>query len=241
MIDMNSAGADKAVSSAISLPQWMKTKISDRYDWDQAAFSPPSEGDGFFFIPYPVSSESKPEAKLNIESARNMEPNYLTEITPETRMKRSATIPEHQFKLNAEESSSRSMVSVAQHMLTGRVFGNYLSATNQPPQDPTYHRQRRNSKSLPASPLSSPKIHRKNPYFTDPFARPNETFEPGKSGWIMSILSQRKSIEDLTANAESSASENNSPRIPRHQNFATEPKPKPSELREMNFWSPVSM
>jgi len=160
-------------------------------------------------------------------------------------MKRSPTMPEEQMKANAnlqsnlEDTSSRSMVSVAQNMFSGKLFGSYLlsDSASKTKQEVAYHRQRRNSKSLPASPLSSPKIHRKNPYFTDPFAKPNETFEP-KSGWILSIMSQRKSIEDLagtTTNMDSSASENNSPKIGRHS------KEHPSELREMNFWSPVSM
>ena len=141
-------------------------------------------------------------------------------------------------KSNLEDTSSRSMVSVAQHVFSGRLFGGYLTSDNANNTKPevTYHSQRRNSKSLPASPLSSPRFHRKNPYFTDPFAKPNESFEP-KAGWIISIMGQRKSIEDLTGmtTADSSASENNSPKIARHS------KEHPPELREMNCWSPVSM
>lgn len=156
-------------------------------------------------------------------------------------------MPEEQMKWNAnaisnlEDTPSRSMVSVAQNMFSGKLFGSYLLSenSNKPKQEVTYHRERRNSKSLPASPLSSPRIHRKNPYFTDPFAKPNETFEP-KSGWILSIMSQRKSIEDLTGlNADSPASESNSPKVPR--NNLKVPSEHPPELREMNFWSPVSM
>ncbi len=159
-------------------------------------------------------------------------------------MKRSSTVPDSQFKkAQAEEQSTApSMVSVAQNMLSGRLFGGYLSSDKTGgAEDLTYkNRQRRNSKSLPASPLSSPKVFRKNPYFTDPFVRPDETFQG--SGWILSILSQRKSIEDLAGKSDSSASENNSPNVARRApRFLSEPKPKPSELREMNFWSPVSM
>lgn len=158
-------------------------------------------------------------------------------------MKRSSTVPDSQLKsMETQDNSGRSMVSIAQNMITGKIFGNYLSTDKNSEEFVYKNRQRRNSKSLPASPLSSPKICRKNPYFTDPFARPDENFQPGKSGLILSILSQRKSLEDLAGDSYSSASETNSPKIPRHTaKFLSEPKPKPSELREMNFWSPVSM
>lgn len=242
---MNSGNADRSISSNISLPAWMKTRITSSYDCEQHL-----EDDSFFFIPYPLSSNnSKFEtAKMDLDTvdAKHIEPTYLTEVTSDTRIRKSPTMPEEQMRWNAnqksnmEDTSSRSMVSVAQNMFTGRLFGSYLSSDNNssPKQEVAYHsRERRNSKSLPASPLSSPKIHRKNPYFTDPFAKPNETFEP-KSGWILSIMSQRKSIEDLCgSNAESVAGESksNSPQINRHN------QEHPPELREMNFWSPVSM
>ena len=150
-------------------------------------------------------------------------------------------MPEEQMRWNAnlnsnlEDTSSRSMVSVAQNMFSGRLFGSYLTPDSSKPKQETvnYNKERRNSKSLPASPLSSPKINRKNPYFTDPFAKPNET----TSSWISSIMGQRKSIENLIEpNADSSNSDNNSsPRMSRHN------QEHPPELRELNCWSPVSM
>ena len=163
-------------------------------------------------------------------------------------MKRSSTAPGNQFNHNVtseipkeNNDYGKSMASVAHNVITGKIFGSYLYPESTPDADASrYHRQRRNSKSLPASPLASPKISRKNPYFTDPFAKPYETYD-GKPSWVLSILSQRKSIEDLTSNTESSASENNSPNIIRRNQKFHEPQPKPSELREMNFWSPVSM
>lgn len=163
-------------------------------------------------------------------------------------MKRSSTAPGNQLNQNAipeipreNTDYGKSMASVAHNVITGKIFGSYLYPESTSDADASrYHRQRRNSKSLPASPLASPKINRKNPYFTDPFARPYETYD-GKPSWVLSILSQRKSIEDLTSNTESSASENNSPNIIRRNQKFHEPQPKPSELREMNFWSPVSM
>lgn len=173
----------------------------------------------------------------------------LPYVLIESAMKRSATVPGPHFASSStipeeSSSSSSSVASVAQNMLGSKIFGNYLSSDQNTQEDNfIYHnRQRRNSKSLPTSPLSSPRISRKNPYFTDPFTKPSDTLESGKPGWILSILSQRKSIEDLTANVDLPGSESNSPRINRHPHkTSSEPKPKPSELREMNFWSPVSM
>lgn len=168
-------------------------------------------------------------------------------------MKRSSTVPDSQFKAAAAEEESRGGLSMINSMLSGKIFGSYLPTENKPEEFTYRNRQRRNSKSLPASPLSSPKIYRKNPYFTDPFARPDETFEPGRTGLILSILSQRKSLEDLVgktnvtnsaaaiADTNRKSSETNAPQIPRHTQKYYEPIPKPSELREMNFWSPVSM
>ncbi|KAL6428504.1 hypothetical protein ACFW04_008630 [Cataglyphis niger] len=46
----NSRQQDRSLSSGISLPQWMKGKIDNRFDFDEAAFSPPSYDDSFFYI-----------------------------------------------------------------------------------------------------------------------------------------------------------------------------------------------
>jgi hypothetical protein len=245
---MSSASTDRSISSGISLPQWMKTRIGDRYDLDQAAFSTPSEDDSLFLIRYPLRGDSKPHEKFETDCPTPIEFAPSTLSAGDANMKRSSTAPGNQLNQTAipeipKENTDygKSMASVAHNVITGKIFGSYLYPDSTPDADATrYHRQRRNSKSLPASPLASPKLSRKNPYFTDPFARPYETYD-GKQSWVLSILSQRKSIEDLTANAESSASETNSPNIIRRSPKIHEPQPKPSELREMNFWSPVSM
>lgn len=49
---MGSTEQDRSLNSGVSLPQWMKTKIGDRYDIDET-FSPPSHDDSFFYIRYP--------------------------------------------------------------------------------------------------------------------------------------------------------------------------------------------
>ncbi|XP_069688859.1 uncharacterized protein [Periplaneta americana] len=58
---MGSTEQDRSLNSGVSLPQWMKSKIGDRYDLDET-FSPPSHDDSFFYIRYPKAySSQKPQ------------------------------------------------------------------------------------------------------------------------------------------------------------------------------------
>lgn len=115
-----------------------------------------------------------------------------------------------------------------------------------------FNSTRRGSKSLPASPLSSPKSIRKNPYFTDNYA----TITAGdteKRGWLMSALigMQREAVPSTStfsvhSHIEEEAEEvfeNNNNVMAHDKKFpkVTDKKAKPTELREMNFWSPTSM
>ncbi|XP_053976315.1 uncharacterized protein LOC128875032 [Hylaeus volcanicus] len=50
---MGSTRQDRSLGSGISLPQWMKGKIDNRFDFDESTFSPPSHDDSFFYIRYP--------------------------------------------------------------------------------------------------------------------------------------------------------------------------------------------
>lgn len=122
---------------------------------------------------------------------------------------------------------------------------------------------RRGSKSLPASPLGSPKSMRKaqpNPYFTGAV---DQRAPPTTGGWFLSsLLGIQRDVATSTSSVVSNISEeaeeaidvtagssvasaaagtnsNNSAAA----NFmnAKVLKAKPSELREMNFWSPTSM
>lgn len=108
---------------------------------------------------------------------------------------------------------------------------------------------RRGSKSLPASPSSSPKSMRKahaNPFFTGQFATSSNTGENNQKSWFLSGLLgiQRESAistQSVVSNISEEAEE--ALEIPAPSNKTTQ-KPlqaKPSELREMNFWSPTSM
>lgn len=151
-------------------------------------------------------------------------------------MKRSATAPDSHFKTAAAEESSGSLYSVAHNLFSGKLFGNYLSAEKS--KEETYkNRERRNSKSLPGSPLNSPRIYRKNPYFTDPFIRPDERFD-GKSFFYLSISSPRRSLETLI---EPAGTTNDTKPANTEPKGRPELYPKPSELRELNCWSPISM
>ncbi|XP_029039464.1 uncharacterized protein LOC114874399 [Osmia bicornis bicornis] len=44
---------DRLLSGGISLPQWMKGRADNRFDFDESTFSPPSHDDSFFYIRYP--------------------------------------------------------------------------------------------------------------------------------------------------------------------------------------------
>lgn len=105
---------------------------------------------------------------------------------------------------------------------------------------------RRGSKSLPASPLTSPKSTRRvNKYFTGAFVD-NENHQ---GSWILSnLLSKRKTLSQSVGliaeeemsdikKANSNASIDELGDAKKKAVFV----PKPSELREMNFWSPTSM
>lgn len=135
---------------------------------------------------------------------------------------------------------------------------------------------RKGSKSLPATPLTSPigtpegspKSRRRNPsnrYFTGPFLPDREKYQ---GGWILaSILGQSREIMTPKIEEEDEASIDVSTIPPRSLNrkksissqnltyvgpdekspgksnviYSNIFQAKPSELREMNFWSPTSM
>ncbi|XP_031633712.1 uncharacterized protein LOC116347290 [Contarinia nasturtii] len=123
---------------------------------------------------------------------------------------------------------------------------------------------RRGSKSLPASPLGSPKTMRRsnNPYFTGTFAIVNQQQQQQQNnatnapdsyrGWFLSSLlgMQRENMSSTTSVASSHISEegddmhSQSKTSSSTSSSAGAPKvikAKPSELREMNFWTPTSM
>ncbi|KAJ8937378.1 hypothetical protein NQ314_011926 [Rhamnusium bicolor] len=159
------------------------------------------------------------------------------------------------FKGEAAKCGS-SIIRVANQMVSGKVVHGFAIKQDEncgqnQVMDRYDVRKRRGSKSLPASPLASPstspKINRRgvNKYFTGAFTDTDKA----KGGWILSNLLARREIsqsvnyigeetkEDLEKSASTASVDDISSLKNKNQVF----KAKPSELREMNFWSPTSM
>lgn len=118
---------------------------------------------------------------------------------------------------------------------------------------------RRGSKSLPASPLGSPKSMRKyqpNPYFTGSFALSGGNTTEGRGWFLSSLLGIQREATSTTSvsHIEEEPEEVYTSRTTTDQSTTNKTvtdtakdlnqkvlKAKPSELREMNFWSPTSM
>jgi len=103
----------------MSLPQWMKTKIGDRYDLDET-FSPPSHDDSFFHIWYP---------KADASSQKHKEPNFhqtnellhASEQTPRQDFSQNTIqcrqfIPEEKVDLPASTGAMESLSSASRKM-----------------------------------------------------------------------------------------------------------------------------
>jgi len=148
---------------------------------------------------------------------------------------------------------------IAEHKLVDDSINRNNSSNNiilpseiindQQPPSPSRLRTRRGSKSLPASPLSSPKAMRKNqnPYFTGPFAvaSPNinqvATAEHPSRSWFLSSLLGVQREASSTQSVASIISEDGEDSVPMKPKITKFPKAKPSDLREMNFWTPTSL
>ena len=204
------------------------------------------------------------------------------------------------FKSEAAQCG-HSVVQVAQQMIADRLVGrpSKLGTSKTGDSEVPYMKQRvrRGSKSLPASPLSTPdstpQIQRKNRYFTGTYVEETPKF-PGS--WLMAGLlgvhreNLSESLTDLASDSNNNASlqsqkvhapdsllRNDSSSMllqsaekpkpdtstedlergisslhvsrsaaslvknPATENSVKKPRPKPSELREMNFLSPTSM
>ncbi|CAG9857707.1 unnamed protein product [Phyllotreta striolata] len=174
------------------------------------------------------------------------------QTTAEMKTKSSGT--DDGFKGEAARCGS-SIIKVATQMVSGRASGGGRSdcggggeeeAATPPPA--SYQRQRRGSRSLPASPLTSPgnspKAGRKmNKYFTGAFT----DVDKSKGSWLLSNLLARREIsqsvgqikEELPEELGKAASTASVDDFPGKRPVVY--KAKPSELREMNFWSPTSM
>lgn len=278
------SSADRSISSGFPIPQWMKSKINDRYDLDQPSFSPEETDDSFFLVRYlkpdtvnqkrsdniknnPVEENS---AEKTVQNLKKMPPALIVTETPEFKghtlacqrfitntcadAVAAASLGENiidppkslgiddGFKSGASECG-KSIVAMAHQMVSGR---RPYQGRSSGPQDilvvgpsPSMLSKRRNSKSLPASPISSPpgspRSIRKNPYFTAPFQEESSGDKHGSS-WILSNLFSHR------ADSQEELSDKESKRFPKPLSSTNlSIKPKPTELREMNFWTPTSM
>lgn len=262
------ASEDRSLNSGgISIPQWMKGKITEnRFDLDQNTFSPPENDDSFLYIRYPQIIKSQTVTPVETTKVP-CEVDYLNHTAP---CKQSIINPGYKpttivansldvkIKSNGTDDGFKgegaacgsSVVRVAHQMISGRYPND--NPIDKDPLKPKGFQpaQRRGSKSLPASPQTSPKNRRKlnmaNKYFTGPFMD-NENHS---GGWILQgLLGKRElsqsigliSEESVRSNLENSLSDLNLNGSKNDLRTKKEFKPKPSEFREMNFWSPTSM
>lgn len=323
---MGSTEPDRSLSSGVSIPQWMKQKAGDRYDFDDTAFSPPSSDDNFFYIRYPKPVKkvkenskynsinefleakeriSKEETEQHTSACRRFMPEggmktgYETDHDPAVASLRRKGPPalEGGYQPELDTSCGHSVVQVAQQM-TGHLAGTVVQSGIRGYLEPHPRlRERRGSKSLPASPISSPQTSPKsgrraanqntvihNRYFTPTMMTSSSQEASGFSrGSILSrLLGVDGSVSRHRVHTEESEEEVNdsisSPTetkvVDLRRNKSTSAllakgmerpldelrgmptsevisesvvhkvtviKPKPSELREMNFWSPTSM
>lgn len=254
-------GSENTVTSSIPIPNWMKSKLNDKYNLDDSsAFSPPSEDDGFFHIPYPKHNKSTSDfaslnedenkfisitKALNLNSAESSNNNhgFAKHTVPCQKYLGGMCDPgsvqgvnksygtDDGFKGEAARCG-QSIVAVAEQMVrTNQLYKGRASDdtfnTSIGPSD-TYLRPRRNSRSLPASPLA----RRKNPFFTPPIlahvdvavSPPAETYVAPSETFIAPAAARAAAkLRDVSPAGSGGM------------------RAKPTELREINFWSPTSM
>uniref|UniRef100_A0A146L7E8 Uncharacterized protein n=1 Tax=Lygus hesperus TaxID=30085 RepID=A0A146L7E8_LYGHE len=242
------------------------------------AFSPPNNDDGFFLLRHkrheepPAMTQPKPRIvepkftpKLQTFDENPASPattalaasalkQFITaDSTPrEVGMRHPGEQSLTKIKSSSEDSTkegspsfgSSSIVAVAHQMIADKNHDFPATETLIPPR----LRVRRNSKSLPASPQSSPKIFRKNPFFTNIFFGSTELVNVAEeSKTVMRTVSTEDArLDSWSSRVARAFSDGDSPpataRVPEAATAAAKAlKAKPSELREMNFWSPTSM
>ncbi|CAH0553164.1 unnamed protein product [Brassicogethes aeneus] len=277
---------DRSLSSGVSFPKWMKSKINDKFDLDQSTFSPTELDDSFmYYFRHPQASAERRGSGQKIISSTGGGTNItVTNVTKNNSKQDFSKHPppcqkfmqnsdglslnvtsdgkvkpngiDDGFKGEAAKCGS-SILRVAQQMVSGKVISNFTLAHGEDCDPDLKHfdpQKRRGSRSLPASPLqspnSSPKSRRRvNKFFTSAYADIDQT----KGSWILSNLMARRTMsqtfigeeskEELDKASSISTSTLNVDEIPANNNNKPNLvyKAKPSELREMNFWSPTSM
>ncbi|XP_030756736.1 uncharacterized protein LOC115882683 isoform X2 [Sitophilus oryzae] len=236
---------DRSLSSGMSLPKWMKNKMTDRFDLDQSNLSP-TDDSFMYYYRYP-SSKTDPEAMKDATAVQGTLSQvtlpYASDNPSISKVRPKGT--DDGFKSETAQVGT-SILRVANQIVSGRVP---TEKTPEPAEeceqllakfDPY---RRRGSKSLPASPLTSPKAKRKmNRYFTSPYVESDKS-----KGWILSGLLAKREIshsmgfigEEKKEELDRASSTVSVDEVSKSKNQVF--KAKPSELREMNFWSPTSM
>ncbi|KAJ8945694.1 hypothetical protein NQ318_012413 [Aromia moschata] len=228
------AKEDRSLGSGMPIPKWMKSKMSDTYDFGQTAFSPTELDDSFmYYYRHQGGSRKNSESKViatpnlpdkitvsqvsnKIDFSKHPTPcqKYIHGIsayliiglmpwsppqtTPEMRIKSPGT--DDGFKGEAAKCGS-SIIRVASQMVSGKMVHGFTvkeDECEQSSQAERYDgRQRRGSKSLPASPLRRPAVHPKalGGRSTSISQAPSRIrTNPEVSGWILSNLLARREI-----------------------------------------------
>ena len=264
---------NRSLSQGIHIPQWMKSKITERkLDMESSTFSPTELDDSFFYIRYPRASsepvQSVVTTKTQMPSTAPADPmkkpdfskhtlpcqkflvetagQLLTHNNQHSNSVLKSNGTDDGFKGEAAACGS-SVIKVAHQMVSGKMI-----RIEEDPECPKGFNpmMRRGSKSLPSSPLvspnSSPKSKRRmNKYFTGAFAEEGDK----NKGWILSSLLGKRAIsqsvgmiaEETDVGMQSASSDASIDIIPVQKTKKQILRPKASELREMNFWSPTSM
>ncbi|KAL1506151.1 hypothetical protein ABEB36_005567 [Hypothenemus hampei] len=224
-----------------------------RFDLDQSTFSPTELDDSFmhYYRHQPASKNDNSMTDTKIVKASSTDAAVKVDFSniSKTVVKPRPKGTDDGFKSEASQVGS-SILRVANQIVSGKpIPQNTPEPVEECEQllakfDPY---RRRGSKSLPASPLGSPKSKKRmNKYFTSPYVETDKS-----KGWILSSLLAKREIsqsmgfigeekrEELERATSAISVDDVSVMGNKKKNDVF--KAKPSELREMNFWSPTSM
>ncbi|CAG9773005.1 unnamed protein product [Ceutorhynchus assimilis] len=238
---------DRSLSAGMSFPKWMKSRMDHKFDLDQSTFSPTGLDDTFMYHQINPVTKNDPatmtDTKIVTASSGPAQKVDFSNLQVKPRPRGT----DDGFKSEASQVG-RSILSVANQIVSGKALP---ENTPEPAAeceellakfDPY---RRRGSRSLPASPLASPTSRRRtNKYFTGPYVETDKS-----KGWILSSLLAKREIsqsmnfigEEKKEEMEHIASAISVDDVTTNKSKSQIFMAKPSELREMNFWSPTSM
>lgn len=185
---------DRSLSAGMSFPKWMKSRLNDRFDLDQSTFSPTELDDSFmhYYRHTPKSTNTSQTTETKMVKASSEPPVKVDFPSSAKFVKPRPKGTDDGFKSEASQVGSN-ILRVANQIVSGKPLP---ENTPEPAEeceqllakfDPY---RRRGSRSLPASPLSSPKSRRRmNKYFTSPYAEGDKS-----KGWILSSLLAKREI-----------------------------------------------